>query len=78
MQVRNVPAKRDIVEDDVKRMIESARPLKVHSVAFDQQQTEKVLGRRTALVRLEPLQLPWLPAEPEVRVKSGLGNNYNC
>ena len=65
--MRNIPARRDVNEDDVKRMVESVRPLKVHSVAFDQQQTEKVLGKRTALVRLEPLPLPWLPTEPDVR-----------
>ena len=66
MQIRNVPAKRDLSEDDVKRMVETVRALKVHSVTFDQQQTEKVIGRRTAIVRLEPLPLPWVPAEGQV------------
>lgn len=66
MQIRNVPAKRDLSEDDVKRMVETVRALKVHSVTFDQQQTEKVIGRRTAIVRLEPLPLPWGRAEGQV------------
>lgn len=51
--------KRDIAEEEVKRAIEGVRQFKVHSVTFDQQPTEKVIGRRTALVRLEPLPLPW-------------------
>ncbi len=70
MQVRNVPARRDVTEEDVKRMVETVRPLKVHSVTFDKQSTEKVLGRRTAIVRMEPLPLPWTQVEDEVRPRS--------
>ncbi len=70
VQVRNVPARRDVTEEDVKRMVESLRPLKVHSVTFDQQSTEKVLGRRTAIVRMEPLPLPWTQVEDEVSPRS--------
>ena len=66
--MRNILAKRDIIEEDVKKMVESVRQLKVHSVHFDQQPTEKVVGRRSALVRLEPLPLPWQNnSEDEVR-----------
>lgn len=58
--------RRDIAEEEVKRMVESVRQLKVHSIHFDQAPTEKVMGRRTALVRLEPLPLPWQTTEEEV------------
>lgn len=39
--------------------------LEVHSVSFDDRSYERVLGKRTALVRLAPLPLPWKQAAPE-------------
>lgn len=64
MQVRNIPISEDIQEGDVKALIESVPDLKVRSVVFDERQNERMLGRRSALIRLQP---PPLPSKDSVR-----------
>jgi hypothetical protein len=73
-----VPCKDSITSNSVKSVIEKAlEGLKVHSVHFDQSANEKVMGRRSALVRLAPLPLPWKQDTSDVVTpRPRLSENY--
>lgn len=64
LQVRNIPIKAGVTEIDVKVALETAGiGLKLRSVYFDERSRETMLNRRTAFVRLEPLNPPQDPAD---------------
>ena len=63
VQVRNVPKGGSISEKDVASIL-NASGLSVRSVHFDNNMETQT--KLTALVRLEPPELPWLSASKEV------------
>lgn len=56
-QVKNIPRRADLSERDVASLLEASGH-SVHSAHFDA--NLEANNRRTALVRLQPPELPWL------------------
>ena len=64
LQVRNIPITDEVKEEHVKKLVETIRSLKVRSINFDDRPSERIMGRRSALVRLQPPLLPWKKERP--------------
>ena len=63
-QVRNIPITDEVKEEHIKKLVETIRSLKVRSINFDDRPSERIMGRRSALVRLQPPPLPWKKERP--------------
>ena len=57
--MRNIPISDEVKEEHVKKLVETIRSLTVRSINFDDRPSERIMGRRSALVRLQPPPLPW-------------------